>query len=181
MNGSDGTEIWNYTTGGEIFSSPSIGDVNGDEKLDIIVGSLDGKVYALFGEDGTEIWNYNIGNLLYSSPSLGDLDNDGKIEIVIGSQTGVSKIYALNPTPSGERIYWQPIAGNPSFRRQKNLENIDPDLDMLSTHSEALVGTDPDYSDYDDDGLIDGLELAYSTDPTNPDTDFDGVYDGAEI
>jgi hypothetical protein len=68
------------------WSSPSIGDVNGDGSNDVVVGGQNGKVYA---------WDAN-GNLLpgwpgtaiaavASSPAIGDLDGDGRNEVAVGA------------------------------------------------------------------------------------------------
>ncbi len=116
-----------------------------------------------------------------SSPVLGDVDNDSKLEVVVGSDD--YKIYAFNPVPSGERIYWQGLSGNTTFSRQKNLEAVDPDLDMLSSYSETRIYfSDPEDPDTDKDGLSDGDEvLNYGTDPLDTDTDGDGFFDGIEV
>ncbi|RKZ14518.1 hypothetical protein DRQ17_07545 [bacterium] len=41
---------WSYLTGGDVESSPALGDIDGDGKLEIVVGSNDDKLYALNGE-----------------------------------------------------------------------------------------------------------------------------------
>jgi outer membrane protein assembly factor BamB/uncharacterized membrane protein len=47
-------EIWSYKTGGKIFSSPAILNINSDDKLEVVVGSDDGKVYC-FEADPQEL------------------------------------------------------------------------------------------------------------------------------
>ena len=86
--------LWSFETGGAVHSSPSLGDIDNDGKLEVVVGSWDNKIYALNGENGSLLWSYTTGRWVYSSPSLGDIDNDGKLEVVVGSWDG--KIYALN-------------------------------------------------------------------------------------
>ncbi len=39
--------FWSYTTGNYVYSSPSIGDIDNDGKLEVVVGSWDVNVYAL--------------------------------------------------------------------------------------------------------------------------------------
>jgi outer membrane protein assembly factor BamB len=90
-----------------VFSSPSLGDIDNDGKLEVVVGSRDGKVYALNGEDGSLLWSYKTGDWVASSPSLGDIDNDGKLEVVVGSHH--NKIYAIStdsPVPSPSLLPW---------------------------------------------------------------------------
>jgi hypothetical protein len=58
----------------------------------------------------------------------------------------------------------------------------DSDQDGLSDDDEALVtGTDPNNSDSDSDGLVDGVEVANRMNPLDPDMDKDGVTDGQEV
>ena len=45
-------ELWSYTTGGEVLSSPAV--VNGV----VYVGSFDHDVYALNATNGAQLWNY---------------------------------------------------------------------------------------------------------------------------
>ena len=62
---------WPFETNGPIFSSPAIGDVDGDKSNDIVVGSTDGKIYCLSAV-GKEKWSYQKGGAIYSSPALFD-------------------------------------------------------------------------------------------------------------
>ena len=74
------SELWNYTTGADVFSSPALGDVDNDGKLEVVVGSYNDKIYALNGEDGTVNWSFSTGDFQdrwHSSPALGDVDSDG--------------------------------------------------------------------------------------------------------
>jgi len=45
LNGEDGSLLWEFETGGVIKSSPTLGDVDGDGKIDIAVASWDGYLY----------------------------------------------------------------------------------------------------------------------------------------
>ena len=44
--------MWNFTTGGAIYSSPDVSDGL------VYVGSSDDKVYALNASNGKDVWNY---------------------------------------------------------------------------------------------------------------------------
>ena len=59
---------------------------------------------------------------------------------------------------------------------------VDEDEDGLSNDQELVLGTNPNLSDTDNDGLSDGAEVnLHDTDPLNPDSDGDGAPDGPEV
>jgi outer membrane protein assembly factor BamB len=84
------TLLWNYTTGGGVYSSPAI--VGGV----VYIGSEDGNVYALNAANGLRIWNYSTGGDVESSPAV----INGVVyigsEVPDGSNGYVGDVYALN-------------------------------------------------------------------------------------
>ncbi|MEW6685368.1 MAG: FG-GAP-like repeat-containing protein [Candidatus Edwardsbacteria bacterium] len=67
-------------------SSVAIGNLDGDDKLEVIFGTSDagsGRLYVL-NSDGTLRWQKPVGASILSSPAIGDIDGDGKPEIVFG-------------------------------------------------------------------------------------------------
>lgn len=118
--GTEGTDwdvLWTYQTEGNIISTPAIGDVDQDGYLEIVIGSLDGKLYVLNGTDGNLEWSFQTGGAIYSSAGLADLDYDGLIDvIVVGSTDG--KLYVLNGSGSSianfslGSIYSSPAIGD---------------------------------------------------------------------
>jgi hypothetical protein len=68
-------------------SKPTLGDVDGDGKMDIVVTTEETGVYALRG-NGQEIWRRCIsgGN---AEAVIRDLDQDGGREVIFGSDTGI--------------------------------------------------------------------------------------------
>ncbi len=77
-----------YTEG--VYSSPAIGDVDGDGSLDIVFGGWDHRIWALdrFGNpvSGFPFVHYDT---TWGSPSLLDVDNDGRDEIFIGGDASI--------------------------------------------------------------------------------------------
>ena len=81
-------------------SSPTLADLDGDRKREIIVGSLydctagtcpirqDEPGYpaylSVLNSDGSIRWERAVPGSINSSPAVGDIDNDGKPEIVVG-------------------------------------------------------------------------------------------------
>ena len=123
-------EMWHTTPDEVIHSSPAIGDINGDGRIEIVVGAGNNwhiqcgaghpqcgpttasdhdKVFAWHADDGSLVPGFPVsfGDSVITSPALGDIDSDGLPEIVIGSLNGT--VRALNGDGSA---VW---SVNPSF------------------------------------------------------------------
>lgn len=86
----DGSLLWRTPLPERVFGSPAIGDINGDGKLEVVVGALNGKMYAFNGATGAILWstlgrdvfnNQFIPNPELFSPVLADFDGDGKNDV----------------------------------------------------------------------------------------------------
>jgi parallel beta-helix repeat protein len=75
----DPSEATSYPTAGPVYSSPAIGDVDGTEDYEVIVGSNDGNVYSFDYDPTTNIvtlnWLTPTGDAIYASPALVDTIN----------------------------------------------------------------------------------------------------------
>lgn len=65
------------------FASPTVADINGDSKPDIIAPSYDHTIYA-WTHTGRVIWRRYLEDTLWSSPVVADIDRDGRPEVVLG-------------------------------------------------------------------------------------------------
>ncbi|TXT55330.1 MAG: hypothetical protein BAJATHORv1_40241 [Candidatus Thorarchaeota archaeon] len=94
--------LWNEKIDGGFGSGPAIGDLDGDGKTEVVIGGLDGVVYAFHAENGEILWSIDIGVSVEKSPTLSDLNNDENIDVIV---TGTdNSITALNG-PDGS-IMW---------------------------------------------------------------------------
>ncbi|HEX5096521.1 MAG TPA: VCBS repeat-containing protein, partial [Acidimicrobiia bacterium] len=80
------TAGWSGNNDQGVYSTPALGDVDGDGFRDIVFGGWDLRVHAL-NRDCNELSGFpvNVEDSTWSSPALYDSDGDGRLEIFIGS------------------------------------------------------------------------------------------------
>ncbi|MCQ3807419.1 MAG: FG-GAP-like repeat-containing protein [Acidimicrobiaceae bacterium] len=126
------------------YSTPAIGDINGDGIDEIIFGSYDFFVWAVDGK-GNPLPGFPIDNddTIWASPALFDVDNDGDVEIFLGGDStlggyvdqlgGVFRAFDYrNGRPE---IFWQRFA-NDTFHSSAAIGDINGD-----GRFEVLTGT----------------------------------------
>ena len=92
---------WPQFIGQTIFSSPAVGDLDGDGSLEIVHGTGDNfnnplagyKVYV-WNSNGTLRWTGSTSGYVIGSPAIGDIDGDGKQEVVVTVRD--ERVYAWN-------------------------------------------------------------------------------------
>lgn len=104
------TEQWSASTGGNVFSSPAVGDDV------VVVGSDDGSLYGIDRATGSERWTYGTGGAVSSSPAI--TDGPEGPTAVVGSRDG--SVHAVSvadgaprwSTPLGFEIVSSPAVAN---------------------------------------------------------------------
>jgi WD40 repeat protein len=79
-----------------IEASPAVADLDGDGRLEIVVGSWDGRLYV-WDDRGEELpgWPIAVADQIISSAALVDLNGDDQPDIVVGSKDG--SLYGWSP------------------------------------------------------------------------------------
>ena len=127
LDASTGVQVWNYTAGSYVFSSPAV--VGGR----VYVGSNDGRVYCLDALTGAQVWNYTAGSIVFSSPAVADGvlyvgSADGSV-YAFGTVLRVPEDYgtiqsAINAAAPGATIWIAPGVYNESLVINKTITLI---------------------------------------------------------
>ncbi len=100
-----GRQVWSYTTGGKVFSSPGFGPNN-----TAYIGSEDKNLYAFDAGTGSLKWTFSTGAPIDGSPAVAA---DGTVYLGPGD----GYVYALNGVSGAKKWSYQTTssAGSPSF------------------------------------------------------------------
>lgn len=105
LNGNNGSQKWNFSTGGCVLSSPAIANLTVEGTKYVFISSFDDKkIWTINGTNGLRIWNFTANGSFVASPTLADgiTGDSGKPEVYIGSYDG--NMYALNAT-NGNKLW----------------------------------------------------------------------------
>ena len=105
--------LWYYDLDAPSFGSAAIGDIDGDNNLEIVFGTYfnDEHVYALNAESGTLLWKYDTGGCNDASPAIADVDLDGENEVIIPSSSPYT-VYCFNGATGS--VEWSTSTGYPN-------------------------------------------------------------------
>jgi hypothetical protein len=112
-----------HPPGGNVYSieaSPAIADLDNDGRLEIAVGSWDGRMYVW--DDAGQLlpgWPVAVGDQIISSAALVDLDGDDRLDIVVGCKdhllygwTVEGQLLPGFPYDLGDHVFSSPWVGD---------------------------------------------------------------------
>jgi hypothetical protein len=90
----DSAKMLVETAGKGVIAPPALGDVDGDDRLDVIVATFDGRLIALSGADDSVLWALVFeGTETFSTPTLGFFDGDDLPDVFGVFLHGVFPVY----------------------------------------------------------------------------------------
>ena len=110
----DGKILWRATASGKVRPAPALGDLNGDNQVDVVVGDEAGVLRALDGATGQKLWAVATGVNDYgargfiAAAAISDLDGDKRLDVVAGARDGILTAYR----GSDGRVLWQVSFGS---------------------------------------------------------------------
>jgi hypothetical protein len=153
--------------------------VSADIRLNI---NLVGALGDIFGDPSDiSIFSGSLGSVFQAQGI--DTQIGAAVASAIGFDPGVAARVAAGflPVPLTDPEV-ATIPPNPTLGSEVFSIDLDADNDGLLDGEEIAIGTDPDDADTDNDGLSDFIEVrgVNPTNPLNPDSDADGLLDGEE-
>jgi len=113
IDGSDGSQIWEFTTGGSsVWALAELYDFTGDNINDLAAGDFGSNYYGLDSTNGNVEWSGSIGmGLIIRFEGLEDVNGNGHPDIAIARSSQDNAIVIDGQT--GDNIWLQPLADQP--------------------------------------------------------------------
>lgn len=191
FSGVDGRQLWEVRTGDIVRSSPSVGDVDGDGRMEVVFGG--GEFWGT--PDATNVWvvdavtgatqyKRQLDGVVNASPTLVDLNGDGRLDIAVGTfnsrfgQGAGGSVYALNGVNGTDMTGFPKASGGGTVLGQIVTADLDGDGGQ-----DLLVPTGAFIAAFDGSTgstmfrLAEGAGVSFQNSPAVADVDADGRLD----
>ena len=152
LNALDGSLLWSQNVSSNIYASPVLMDIDGNDTLEVIVACLNTKKLNAYSCSGELIWTASVNYLPGSTPAAADIDGDGVIELIQVSTNGTYSSVQILDGATGEEEWSITISG--SLSASAAIGDLDDDgfydftycIDSseICTMRSGLEGIEPD-------------------------------------
>jgi len=113
INGSNGSQIWEFTTGSSsVWALSEVDDFSGNGLNDIVAGDFSGNYYGLESSSGSMNWSGSVGTcFIIRLETLNDVNGDGHPDIAI-ARSSIDNAVVIDGF-TGQNIWLQPLADQP--------------------------------------------------------------------
>ncbi len=129
LNAENGTLQWGVKVGTSYkatLTAPALGELDGDEGIELVIGDYDGYIRVYNAEDGSVVWSKKVGgsyDSIESTPALIDKDGDGIDDVAIAASGTLYVIDGSNPN----NIFWSKVLTGYSIAGGISAGDIDDD------------------------------------------------------
>ncbi len=123
-SGLDGHLLWEAKAPSADRAPPAAADLDGDGRVDLVIGSTADRVTALSGKDGTTLWTFRAGAAGTDSLAIADVDDDGSMDVLVHASDNL--VHAIAGR-SGGGLWTHPVPRGLGDRH--SIATTDLDLD----------------------------------------------------
>jgi outer membrane protein assembly factor BamB len=146
----DGEAVWTTQVAqgrGGVVQGPSVGDVDGDGALEVLVCARSNRLICL-SEDGEEEWSFPTSAGPLTTPALGDIDGDGEVEIVFTCKDKKIRCLSVGGAYNPDALPWPMMAHDAQLSNHRDgpffeaaavsAQEVDPDRALTVLDSDGL-------------------------------------------